>query len=101
MKSAPNPLFRLVVVVSAAFLITVLMMIVSVFSDSSATAQWMNRNGVRLIAVEVVLVIILSVLAMKFDRSQSLAEQDDMTPPADIQEPPPDAQTDSPESPVS
>lgn len=95
MKSAPNPLFRLVVVASAAFLITVLMMIVSAFSESSATAQWMNRNGVKLIGVEVVLVIVLSVLAMKFDRSQSLAEQDDMTPPSDLQNRPNDDSADA------
>ena len=77
MKSAPNPLFRLVVVASAAFLITVLMMIVSAFAEGSSTAQWMNRNGVKLIGIEVVLVIALSVLAMKFDRSQPLSEQDE------------------------
>lgn len=81
MNSTPNPLFRVVVVVSAAFLVTVLMMIAATFSNSSPIAQWINRYGVQLIGVEVVLVVAFSVLAMKYDRKQSLAEseQDDPT----------------------
>lgn len=75
MKSAPNPLFRLVVVAAAAFLVTVLMMIVSAFAEGSPTAQWMNRNGVQLIGIEVVVVVALSVLAMKLDSGKSLAEE--------------------------
>lgn len=77
MNSAPNPLFRLVVVVSAAFLITVLMMIVSAFSGGSPVALWMNRNGVQLIGVEVALVVVLSVLAMKLDGRRAAAARDD------------------------
>ncbi len=79
MNSIPNPLFRVVVVVSAAFLITVLMMIAATFSNDSPIAQWVNRYGVQLIGVEVVLVVAFSILAMKYDRKQSLAEsvQDD------------------------
>jgi predicted tellurium resistance membrane protein TerC len=79
MNSTPNPLFRVVVVVSAAFLITVLMMIAAAFSSDSPIAQWINRYGVQLIGVEVVLVVAFSILAMKYDRRQSHAdrEQDD------------------------
>jgi preprotein translocase subunit SecG len=79
MNSTPNPLFRVVIVVSAAFLVTVLMMIAATFSNNSPVAQWVNRYGVQLIGVEVVLVVAFSILAMKYDRKQSLAEseQDD------------------------
>ena len=76
MNSTPNPLFRLVVVCSAVFLITVLMMIAAAFSSSSPIAQWINRYGVQLIGVEVVLIVAFTVLAMKFDRRQSQTDRE-------------------------
>ncbi|MBI1311317.1 hypothetical protein GC176_08415 [bacterium] len=68
-----HPLFKLVIVSSAAFLVTVLSMVVAMLSPSeSPLAKFINRNGVRMIAVEVVLIITVGILAMATDRRQTL-----------------------------
>ena len=64
------------IVVSAAFLLTVLIMLASVFSDGkSPVFVWFNQNAVMLIIVEVALVIVASVAAMAFDKSASADDE--------------------------
>ena len=70
----PNPLFRLVVVISAAFVLTVLMMIVTVFGSSeSPVVRFFNDHGVMLIGIEVGLILLTGGAAMALDRRQTLA----------------------------
>ena len=71
-----QPLFKLVIVSSAAFLITVLSMVVTMlFPSESPMSKFINRNGVQMIGVEVVLIIVFGLLAMAFDRRRTLRER--------------------------
>ncbi len=73
-KDEPEqPLFKLVIVSSAAFLITVLSMTVSMmFPSESPASKFLNRNGLQMIGVEVVLIIVFGILAMAVDRRRTL-----------------------------
>ena len=76
-----HPLFRVVIIVSAAFLVTVLIMLASVFSDGkSPVFVWFNRNAVTVIIVEVVLIIVSSIAAMAVDQK---AKSDEPSPDVD------------------
>lgn len=76
-KDEPEqPLFKLVIVSSAAFLITVLSMTVSmIFPSESPASKFINRNGLQMIGVEVVLIIVFGILAMAVDRRRTLIRQ--------------------------
>ena len=76
-KDEPEqPLFKLVIVSSAAFLITVLSMTVSMmFPSESPASKFLNRNGLQMIGVEVVLIIVFGILAMAVDRRRTLIRQ--------------------------
>jgi hypothetical protein len=76
-KDEPEqPLFKLVIVSSAAFLITVLSMTVSMmFPSESPASKFLNRNGLQMIGVEVVLIIVFGILAMAVDRRRTLNRQ--------------------------
>ena len=76
-KDEPEqPLFKLVIVSSAAFLITVLSMTVSMmFPSKSPASKFLNRNGLQMIGVEVVLIIVFGILAMAVDRRRTLIRQ--------------------------
>lgn len=68
----PNPLFKLVVVVSAAFVLTILLMIVTAFSSiESSLVKFFNSHGMKLIGVEVSLILASSVAAMWLDSKQT------------------------------
>jgi len=70
----PNPLFKLVVVVSAAFVLTILLMIVTAFSSiENPLVRFFNEHGLTLIGVEVVLILVSSVAAMWLDGKQTNA----------------------------
>jgi hypothetical protein len=71
-----QPLFKLVIVSSATFLVTVLSMTVSMmFPSESPASKFINRNGLQIIGVEVVLIIVSGILAMAVDRRRTIARQ--------------------------
>ncbi len=73
--SKPSLLFQLVIPATAVFVITILSLIAIVFSDPRAPiAQWLDKNGNRLLIVEFIVVIILSFIAMAVDRIQTLKQ---------------------------
>lgn len=73
--SKPSLLFQLVIPATGVFVVTILSMIAIVFSDPRApVAQWLDKNGNRLLIVEFVVVIILSFMAMAVDRIQTLKQ---------------------------
>lgn len=70
----PNPLFKLVVVVSAAFVLTILLMIVTAFSSiESLLVKFFNNHGLKLIGAEVALILASAVAAMWLDGRQTIA----------------------------
>ncbi len=75
-REPEHPLFKLVIVASAAFLLTVLSMVAAMMGSGEAPlAKFINRNGVRMIGVEVVLIIVFGILAMAADRRRTLLNQ--------------------------
>ena len=76
-KGEPEqPLFKLVIVSSAAFLITVLSFTVTMlFPSESPASKFIDRNGLQMIGVEVVLIIVFGILAMAVDRRRTLIRQ--------------------------
>ncbi len=73
----PNPLFKLVVVVSAAFVLTILLMIVTAFSSiENPLVRFFNEYGLKLIGVEVTLILGLAFAAMWLDGKQTIAAQE-------------------------
>lgn len=76
----PNPLFKLVVVVSAAFVLTILLMIVTAFSSiENPLVRFFNEFGLQLIGVEVVLILGLAFSAMWLDGKQTIAAVESST----------------------
>ena len=72
----PNPLFKLVVVVSAAFVLTILLMIVTAFSSiENPLVRFFNEYGLQLIGAEVVLILGLAFSAMWLDGKQTIAAE--------------------------
>lgn len=70
----PNRLFKLVIVVSAAFVLTILLMIVTALSSiESALVKFFNAHGLKLIGVEVALILVSAVTAMWLDSKQTNA----------------------------
>lgn len=83
----PNHLFKLVVVVSAAFVLTILLMIVTAFASiENPLVRFFNEYGLKLIGVEVALILGLAFAAMWLDgrqtmaADQSAAKQNEETP---------------------
>ncbi len=71
-----QPLFKLVIVSSAAFLITVLSLVVTtMFPSESPASKFISRNGLLMIGVEVVLIIVFGILAMAVDRRRTVLRQ--------------------------
>lgn len=71
--SEASLLFKLVVPVTAIFIVTTLSMIAVLFSDQQAPlAQLLNKHGNTLLLVEFAVVIAISFLAMAVDRIQTL-----------------------------
>jgi len=76
----PNPLFKLVVVVSAAFVLTILLMIVTAFSSiESPLVKFFNNHGLKLIGVEVFLILTSAFAAMWLDGRQATAAKENKT----------------------
>ena len=71
-----QPLFKLVIVSSGAFLITVLSLVVTtMFPSESPASRFISRNGLQMIGVEVVLIIVFGILAMAVDRRRTVMRQ--------------------------
>ena len=77
-EEAPESLlFRFVIFASAAFVITVLIMSVASFSDSTSPIPvFFNAHGLKVVCVEVALILCLGLSAMIVDRRQTLAWQE-------------------------
>lgn len=66
-------LFRLIIPVTAVFIVTVLSLIAVLFGDQRAPiAQFLDKYGNTLLLWEFVIVMVLSFLAMAWDRRQIL-----------------------------
>ena len=72
-------LFRLIIPVTAVFIVTVLSLIAVLFGDQRAPlARWLNDYGNTLLLVEFAVVLMLSFLAMAWDRWQILKAAKDV-----------------------
>lgn len=70
----PNVLFKLVVVASAVFVVTILLMIVTGLGPiESRLVGFFNEHGMKLILIEAALILFLAVNAMALDRRQTIA----------------------------
>lgn len=88
-SSPPNHLFKLVVVFSAAFVLTILLMIVTAFSSiENPLVRFFNLHGLKLIGAEVLLILVFAFAAMWLDGKQTIAAEQAL-PDAD-DEPPQD-----------
>jgi hypothetical protein len=68
----PNHLFKLVVVASAAFVLTILLMIVTAFASiENPLVRFFNEHGLTLISVEVLLILVCAFAAMWLDGKQT------------------------------
>lgn len=72
----PNRLFKLVVVVSAAFVVTILLMIVTAFASiENPLVRFFNDHGLKLIGGEVALILVCAFAAMWLDGKQTNAAE--------------------------
>lgn len=73
----PNLLFQLVIFFSAAFLITILLLMATTFSASrSPVKQMLDLYGLYLIGIELVAILVCGFFAMAIDRRQTLAARE-------------------------
>lgn len=73
-----NPFFALAALASAVFIITILALVAGVFGDSRAPlARLLDRYAGRLIAGEVVVILLTGFLALFVDRRQTLSSRND------------------------
>lgn len=85
----PNPLFRLVIVFSAAFLLTILMLLVTTFSSSRSTVkQLLDLYGLQLIGLELAALLVSGFFAMVLDSRQTLAKKAELAKAASENERP-------------
>ena len=75
-SSPPNHLFKLVVVFSAAFVLTILLMIVTAFASiENPLVRFFNLHGLKLIGAEVLLILVFAFAAMWLDGKQTIAAE--------------------------
>ena len=73
---APNPLFRLVIIATVAFLLTILLLLATTLSStSSSIRQFLDLYGMTLIGIELTVILTSGFLAMALDRRQTLARK--------------------------
>jgi hypothetical protein len=71
----PNLFFRLTTFVGAVFVVTILALVATVFSDPRApSVQFLSAHGTTLVVWEVAAILVLGLLAMMLDRWRSLRE---------------------------
>lgn len=69
-----NLLFRLAAVLSGLFVITILALVASILGDPAApVAQFLERQGGRLLLAEVAGILVTGICAMFWDRWRSLS----------------------------
>lgn len=86
-ENPPNPLFKLVVVVSAVFILTILLMIVTALgSNESPLVRFFNDHGLTLVGIEVGSLLFLIIAAMALDRRQTLAAMELASAEADSED---------------
>ena len=74
-----NPFFPLAALSSGLFIVTVLAILASVFGDPQAPlARLLDRFAGRLIAGEVLVILLTGFLALLVDRRQALRSQKDI-----------------------
>ena len=72
----PNHLFKLVVVFSAAFVLTILLMIVTAFASiENPLVRFFNLHGLKLIGAEVLLILVFAFAAMWLDGKQTISAE--------------------------
>ena len=70
----PNIFFRLIIPAAAAFIVTVLAMVATVFGDPEAPINGLlDRYGGYLVTVEVMIILVLLLLALGIDRREILS----------------------------
>ena len=71
-------MFRLIVPVTAVFILTILALIASVFGDPDAPVSiWLDAHGNALLFWEFIAVVAMSLLAMTIDRVRMLFGRDE------------------------
>ena len=86
-RTKPTVFFRLIVPATVVFILTILSLIATLFGNPEApVAKWLDANGNRLLFVEFVIVVVLSLLAMVVDRRRTLRGIDE--PPVTDSDPP-------------
>ena len=77
-RTKPSLLFRLIVPATVMFIMTVLCLVASIFSDpESPQAQWIDQHADSLLLWELIVVLVLAVLAMAIDRRRTLRGLDE------------------------
>lgn len=77
-RTKPSLLFRLIVPATVVFILTILSLVASTFSDpESPQAAWMDKNADALLLWELIIVMVLAVLAMAIDRMRTLKGLDE------------------------
>lgn len=75
MQQRPNIFFRLALGTGALFVMTILAITATVFSDPRApSVQFINNHGGKLIAAEVAATLIFAFWAMALDRHRQLRD---------------------------
>jgi uncharacterized membrane protein YcjF (UPF0283 family) len=94
-----NPFFPLTALFSAAFVVTILALVATVFGDEQAPlAKWLDQHVGWLLAGEVVAILLTGFLALAVDRRQTLRDQQAArTPDSKLQpHPGPDSRQENP-----
>ena len=80
MSQQPKPLnifFRMVIAACGLFVVTIFMMVAMMLSDTETSLTiFLDNHGGTVIGCEVLAIIVLSVIALKFDRSPILRNLD-------------------------
>lgn len=72
-RTKASLLFRLIVPATVVFIMTILALIACLFGNPDAPiSKWLNENGNQILAWEFVTVLVLSFVAMAYDRIQTL-----------------------------
>lgn len=72
----PNVFFRLLILSATVFVATILIMVMTVFSDADTPMRrWFDEHVGRLMIVEVVVTLGIGVLALSVDRVRTLRQR--------------------------
>jgi Na+/phosphate symporter len=92
-RPARNPFFPLTAMLSAVFVLTVLALVASMFSDQRAPlARLLDAHGTTLVVIEVAAILLVGLLALVVDRVQAVRRQ----PASAVTDDPPHPRTTNP-----